>query len=679
MGYRNFGGRCGQPSMASTCPAFIHKYPRWVSELGSCSVSIIIMVLSFACSKTPDSPPAPTSTSPPSDQSVAAADNPPQPQVATPAPEPKPDSATAEFQQVKVSAPRPKLSTVDVTTELMDPANEEGWDSEVLAESAKTQLKKILYLLKKTQVRQDYLEPYVTQDFTGTWLRVEPHDTTTLDSQYLIRRPQNELSPKKGDTSVVVGAEGLAEALEFVRDALGSGSNIHVGVKLFNVELNQDSFTTRSYVELSNIDPQHSFQLNGLWRTDWRYPDKTKGEDFPRLLWVGVERHDEALHPSGPKQFVDITKAAMKNVAAYPDRVLRGLTHWQSRITQTERMSRVGLHGISVADVNGDELEDVYIPDAGGLPNLLLLRQKDGTLVEAGPKSKVDWLNPTQAALFVDLDNDGDPDLIVAMEHRIVVQENVGDAVFEARAVIDKVASPSSIAAADIDGDGDLDVYVCAYEPVRDRTDSSALPTPQSYRDANNGGRNMLMLNDGNFQFRDGTEEFGLEHNNTRFSFAAAFEDYDNDGDLDLYVANDYGRNNLYRNDNGRFSDVAATAGVEDIAGGMSVSFGDIDGDGWMDLYVGNMFSAAGNRVAFQRRFATGKGDGIVQELQRTARGNSLFRNLGDGTFEDVSLLANANFGRWAWSSRLVDINNDGFRDIVVANGYITNPITHDL
>ena len=66
-------------------------------------------------------------------------------------------------------------------------------------------------------------------------------------------------------------------------------------------------------------------------------------------------------------------------------------------------------------------------------------------------------------------------------------------------------------------------------------------------------------------KFGDATEQVGLNQNNKRFSFAASWEDYDNDGDTDLYVANDYGRNNLYRNDGGKFVDVAPTLGVEDM------------------------------------------------------------------------------------------------------------------
>ena len=144
-------------------------------------------------------------------------------------------------------------------------------------------------------------------------------------------------------------------------------------------------------------------------------------------------------------------------------------------------------------------------------------------------------------------------------------------------------------------------------------------------------------------------------------------------------MANDFGRNNLYRNDDGKFEDVAAEAGVEDISAGMSVTWGDYDNDGQMDLYVSNMFSSAGNRIAYQRNFNTQATGQIRSELQRHARGNSLFRNTGEGTFEDVSIDTGVTMGRWAWSSNFVDLNNDGWEDIVVANGFLTNDDTQDL
>ena len=189
----------------------------------------------------------------------------------------------------------------------------------------------------------------------------------------------------------------------------------------------------------------------------------------------------------------------------------------------------------------------------------------------------------------------------------------------------------------------------------------------------------MLLANLGGFRFGDVTAQVGLDQNNTRWSFAAAWEDFDRDGDPDLYVANDFGRNSLYRNDSGRFTDVAAGAGVEDMAAGMSVAWGDFNRDGGADLYIGNMFSAAGNRVSYQRQFAPGAGD--VPGLQRMARGNTLFAAAGDGAgnFTDVSVAAGVTAGDWAWSSAFADLNNDGWQDLVVANGYLTNSRQDDL
>ena len=237
-----------------------------------------------------------------------------------------------------------------------------------------------------------------------------------------------------------------------------------------------------------------------------------------------------------------------------------------------------------------------------------------------------------------------------------------------------------TLAAADYDNDGDLDLYAGCYA-ARAATQLVGRPVP--YHDANNGARNALLRNDGRAQFTNVTRQVGLDENNRRFTMACAWEDFDNDGDLDLYVANDFGRNNLYRNDGGTFHDVAAELGVEDLSAGMSVSWGDANRDGLMDLYVSNMWSSAGNRVAYQRRFLGGHGDEQTRaDFQRHARGNSLFLNRTtspSGGFDDVSEAAAVTLGRWAWSSRFADINNDGWEDLLVANGYITQDDTGDL
>ena len=199
------------------------------------------------------------------------------------------------------------------------------------------------------------------------------------------------------------------------------------------------------------------------------------------------------------------------------------------------------------------------------------------------------------------------------------------------------------------------------------------------YHDANNGGRNVLLRNDGRWRFSHATLRAGLDANNRRFSYAAAWEDFDNDGDQDLYVANDFGRNNLYRNDAGHFTDIAPAAGAEDISPGMSSCWGDYDNDGLMDLYVSNMFSSAGKRITSQQRFHEKASDKTRAEFRRHARGNTLLKNMGDGTFSDVSAAAGVTIGRWAWGSKFADLNNDGWEDLLVTNGFITQQDSGDL
>ncbi len=125
--------------------------------------------------------------------------------------------------------------------------------------------------------------------------------------------------------------------------------------------------------------------------------------------------------------------------------------------------------------------------------------------------------------------------------------------------------------------------------------------------------------------------------------------------------------------------DVAAEAGTEDSASGMSVTWGDYDRDGQMDVYVSNMFSAAGNRIVPQANFKPDATASLRGRFERFARGNTLLKSLGDGSFADVSEASAVTLGRWAWGSTFVDLNNDGWEDLVVANGYLTTSDTGDL
>jgi tetratricopeptide (TPR) repeat protein len=204
------------------------------------------------------------------------------------------------------------------------------------------------------------------------------------------------------------------------------------------------------------------------------------------------------------------------------------------------------------------------------------------------------------------------------------------------------------------------------------------VPTP--FYDARNGPPNFLMHNNGDGTFSDVTAASGMKQNNDRYSFTCGWTDYNNDGWPDLYVVNDFGRKNLYRNNgDGTFTDVAAEAGVDDVGAGMSVCWLDYDNDGNQDLYVADMWSAAGKRVTVQSEFMKGAPAETRALGCKHARGNSLFRNLNGRHFEDVSAKSGVEMGRWSWSSDAWDFDHDGYPDLYISNGMISGADRHEL
>jgi hypothetical protein len=576
-------------------------------------------------------------------------------------------------------------------SEIDDPMAD-GWDTEVFSSAASAQLKVLGKLLIGTQeIEASRLLPLVTADFTCQPLRPDKLSTVFRDKTIRVQRAKAASTPDGATTQGRHrGAKGLADALTALKKPFVGAKDLRFKSKLFRVQRIADSFTTRQYFSVYGRTTSGGVELNATWSARW--VPKSEG-GLPRLAWIGVKQFELAeTQGIGGTLFSDCTDSVLSSNESYGTQICRGMNHWLPR-GQDTGMYR-GKPGVAVEDVNGDGLDDLFLCQEWGLPNRLFIQNPDGTLRDTSVEAGVDWLQESRSALLVDLDNDGDQDLIVAMRGALVLASNDGKGNFVVRKVLEVNRDTASLSAVDYDRDGRLDLYVCVYSQDSMTGGSVGVGLGGAagtfvYHDANDGGANHLFRNqivaDDQWHFVDVTNGSGLDVNNHRWSLAAAWEDFDNDGDQDLYVANDYGRNNLYRNDTPnekdappRFVDIAASAGVEDTASGMSVTWADYDRDGLMDVYVSNMFSAAGNRITFQDQFKTDATAEVKARLQRFARGNTLLKNTG-GTFTDTSEAASVTMGRWAWGANFFDINNDGWEDLVVANGFITTDDTSDL
>ena len=555
---------------------------------------------------------------------------------------------------------------------------QDDWQSEVFADQASDQLKRLASIFQNPeQITPAALESMIAEDCSSLQLRPSTLGVAFEDGAIQVLRSRD---PAANSQQRPVESEVVAALRDMLRPLHGA-EEIRAKFKLYRVVLQPDGeVNTQAYCEVRGRTGQGILQQNAVWHCSWQLTDS-----LPRLTRIATADFVEIVPKAGASAvFEDSTVSVAGETQSFKQQLMRGVDFWRGRLEANYGVDPNGNQGLALGDINGDGLDDLYVCQQGGLPNRMYVQRSDGTLRDVSSEAGVDWMEVCRSALFVDLDNDGDQDLVMAQGWHLMIMRNNGRGRFEVIFEIRSRANLYSTTAADYDNDGDLDLFVCGRNPDRERNKSEGiLGTPIPYHDANNGGPNMLWRNDGGARFVEVTNEVGLDQNNRRYSYAASWEDYDNDGDQDLYVANDFGRNNLYRNDlleTGRryFTDVAREAGVEDISAGMSVTWGDYDRDGRMDIYVSNMFSSAGNRVAYQRRFRDSSKAESLNLFRRHARGNTLFRQ-ADGGFQDVSVAASVTMGRWAWGAKFCDLNNDGWEDLYVANGFITTEDTSDL
>ena len=341
--------------------------------------------------------------------------------------------------------------------------------------------------------------------------------------------------------------------------------------------------------------------------------------------------------------------------------------------------------GVAVTDLDGDGFDDLYVTARWG-PNQFFRNRGDGTFEEIAAKIGLDVSHYTSSALFADFDNDGDKDVFLGRTLQPSVYLVNEDSEFVDRSLeLFDVPLPTltaAVSAVDYDGDGLLDLYVSTYaaymHPVEtlaflDQVDVLELlalrGSDEDHVIRNRfGPPNVLFRNQGGGRF---ARVRGSELELFKNTFQSTWADYDNDGDMDVYVVNDFAPNNLFRNDGaGGFTDVTEETGTADIGFGMGASWGDFDADGLLDLYVTNMYSKAGLRITDQLNDVDGR-------FRRMAGGNTLFRNKIAG-FERVSSLQRPGLlveaAGWGWGSQFVDLDNDSDLDIYALSGFYTAP-----
>jgi len=414
----------------------------------------------------------------------------------------------------------------------------------------------------------------------------------------------------------------------------------------------------------------------GAWRTEWV---RDGSGAWKARSWKADQ---ESIATTTGPGFIDVTAQALGGADCYRRQLLHGADYWRTVLDGAVGMDVYCNNGVAVGDFDNDGWDDFYVCQPAGLPNRLFRNRGDGTFEDVTEKAGLGILDNTACALFADFENKGLQDLLVVCGTGPVLFLNQGNGTFRRKRDAFRFARQpqgtfTHAAVADYDRDGRLDVYFCTYMYYLG-LDQYHYPIP--YYDARNGPPNCLFHNEGSATFVEATEASGLNQENDRYTFSCAWGDAHGNGLPDLFVSNDFGTSQLYRNNgDGTFTVVSAEAGVEGVGAGMSCCWCDFDNDGRQDVYVPSMWEAAGQRVSEQKQFHAAAPERIRALYRRHARGNALYRNRGDGTFENVGHHAGVEMGRWSWSADFFDFDHDGYSDLYVSNGYLSGPEKYDL
>ncbi|MFQ5674572.1 MAG: VCBS repeat-containing protein, partial [bacterium] len=366
--------------------------------------------------------------------------------------------------------------------------------------------------------------------------------------------------------------------------------------------------------------------------------------------------------------------------------------------------------GVAIGDVDDDGLADLYFCGLSGAnvlyKNLGNWKFKDITAA-AGVACPRQF---STGAVFADIDGDRDLDLIVTAiggPNACFLNDGTGrfTDVTESMGLMGKTGA-ASMALADIDGDGDLDLYIANYKRIRARDiytpmelgfDNIVKKVGDSYQIApkfkdhykleirdnrifwfENGEPDMLFLNDGSGKFDRVSSTAFVDENDKPlqdlrdFGLTVRFQDMDDDNDPDIYVCNDFDTpDRIWINrGNGRFQAVAKLAIRKTSNSSMAVDFSDIDRDGDLDFFVVDMLSRDHKKqmTQFQSMASSFTGIGEIDNRPEYVR-NTLFLNRGDNTYAEIGEYSGVQASEWSWSVQFMDVDLDGYEDILIPTG----------
>ena len=375
--------------------------------------------------------------------------------------------------------------------------------------------------------------------------------------------------------------------------------------------------------------------------------------------WQG-QRSPEAPPPGrGPKLAFHLRESAREH----------GIDFRHQNVALDKKLDNIAVQiaglgaAVSVVDADGDGWPDIYATNSAfGKPNALFVNLHDGRFAERAAEAGLADANregegASMGSIWADYDNDGRLDCYLYKYGYPQLFHNEGNLRFTdvtQAAGVRRWMNTNGACWIDYDRDGLVDLYVTGY--FREETDlwhvQDTRIMQDSFEFAKNGSHRHFYKNLGNGRFEDVTAKLGVD--STRWALAVCAADMNGDGWPDLYVANDYGTEELFLNQKGESFTKAENVGLEESSkSGMSVALGDIMNDGSLGAFVTNI----------SKRGYLYQGNNL--RLNRLAKGFGL-ANVSEGVVEDCG---------WAWGSQFADLDNDGRQDLVVLNGFISgNP-----